>query len=76
MCRCMHMCGKKVKRFSKRDCHAALAYQNRSTDRVLGKKIYEEGFFLPQRYINPSPPCHDVQVKESLTEAILDETEL
>lgn len=54
----MHMCGKKVKRFSKRDCHAALAYQNRSTDRVLGKKIYEEGFFLPQRYINPSPPCH------------------
>jgi len=76
MCICMHMSEKKVKIFSTRDCHAAWAYQNRSTDRVLTKKINEEAFLLPQRYINPSPPCPDVQVNASVTEAILDETEV
>ena len=28
-----------------RDCHAAWAYQNRSTDRVLGKKLMKKHFF-------------------------------
>jgi len=76
MCICMQMSEKKVKMFSMRDCHAAWAYQNRSTDRILGKKIDEEAFFGTERYITPSPPCPDVQVKASLTEAILDETEV